>query len=62
MNRIAALAPYGGDDHNKADLHAAERCWSWHQCPFGCRFVDDCVLLTPLPVVADDQQAPRAAA
>jgi hypothetical protein len=30
---------------------AAWRCWSWHCC--GCIHADDCILLGPLPVHAD---------
>jgi hypothetical protein len=58
MVSVAATAHKTRD----ASLVTAERCWSWKACPFGCQFVDDCALLTPLPVHGTDQQAARTAA
>jgi hypothetical protein len=53
-DRSPAPAPWG------PDFAAAERCWSWHLCPFGCQYVDDCVLTTPLPVHDHDRVDGRA--
>jgi hypothetical protein len=58
MISVAATA-HDDETCDDARLAPAARCWSWYACAFGCQYVDDCALLTPLPVHDTEQERYR---